>query len=328
MARLHPCLREGVIAGAEEIFAAVVENIVTVLEGNRRAVELAVTCLVARGHLLIEDVPGVGKTSLGKALAQSIDCCQRRIQFTADLLPSDVTGVGIFNSATQSFEFRFGPIFANIVLGDEINRTPPKTQSALLEAMEERQVTTDSATYPLPVPFMVIATQNPIEHEGTYPLPASELDRFLMRIDIGYPARYAEISMLAQHGLSSPLETLQPVVKPEDVLALSEASQQVFCSAVLQGYIVDLAGATRCHPAVLLGASPRASLGLQRAARSWAAVHGRSYVTPDDIQEMVPAVFAHRLELRESFGARSSDVSEVLAEVLESVPVPTGGAGS
>lgn len=328
MARFRPCLGDEAVASAEQIFAAVVENVMTVLEGNRHAVEMAVTCLVARGHLLIEDVPGVGKTSLAKALAQSIDCSQRRIQFTADLLPTDVTGVAIFNSATQSFQFRFGPIFANIVLGDEINRTPPKTQSALLEAMEERQVTADSATYPLPAPFMVIATQNPSEHEGTYPLPASELDRFLMRIDIGYPARYAEISMLGHHGLSSPLETLQPVVKPDDVLALSEASEQVFCSAVLQGYIVDLAAATRCHPAVSLGASPRASLGLQRAARSWAAVHGRSYVIPDDIQEMVPAVLGHRLELRESFGARPSDEREVLAEVLESVPVPTGGPGS
>jgi MoxR-like ATPase len=307
---------------AAEMFEDITHNIATVIEGSALAIEHAVTCLVAEGHLLIEDVPGVGKTSLGKALAASIDCTQRRIQFTSDLLPSDVTGVSIFDSASRSFEFRPGPIFANIVLGDEINRTPPKTQSALLEAMEERQVTADSVTRPLPAPFMVIATQNPIEHEGTYPLPVSELDRFLMRIELGYPPRQLEIELLERHGVTEPLERLRPVVEPDELLLLSEATRTVHCAASVQGYIVDLAAATRAHPALQLGASPRASVALQRAARSWALVHGRDYVMPDDVKQLAPVVLTHRLELRPGLATRVSQLSEVIEEVLDRVPVP------
>src|SRR5580658_7078210 len=226
-------------SSAAAVFTRITDNIARVVQGKPEAIRLAVTCLVAEGHLLIEDVPGVGKTSLGKALAASVSCTHRRIQFTSDLLPSDVTGTTIFNRTTSTFEFRQGPIFANLVLGDEINRTPPKTQSALLEAMEERQVTVDAVSYPLPVPFMVMATQNPIEHEGTYPLPTSELDRFLIRVELGYPVRGSEIEMLEAHGTSEPLAELQPVATPEDVMALVAAAHAVYCSPLLQGYIVD-----------------------------------------------------------------------------------------
>jgi MoxR-like ATPase len=273
-------------------------------------------------------VPGVGKTSLGKALAASVSCSHRRIQFTSDLLPADVTGTTVFNRTTSTFEFRQGPIFANLVLGDEINRTPPKTQSALLEAMEERQVTVDSVSYRLPAPFMVIATQNPIEHEGTYPLPTSELDRFLIRVELGYPVRASELEMLDAHGTSEPLDDLEPVATPEDVLGLAAAAKAVYCSPLLQGYIVDVAAATRSHPAVALGMSPRAGLALQRAARAWAAVHGRDFVVPDDIKRLAVPVLGHRMALHRATRALTRDVADVIGEVLERVPVPRGGRGS
>jgi len=300
----------------------IVANIGRVVQGNEEAIRLAVTCLVAGGHLLVEDVPGVGKTSLGKALSASISCRHRRIQFTSDLLPSDVTGVSVFDVQSSSFEFRPGPIFANIVLGDEINRTPPKTQSALLEAMEERQVTVDGTTYQLPDPFMVIATQNPLEHEGTFPLPVSQLDRFLLRITIGYPDAEAEAALLETHGVSEPLEVLQPVATPADVVALAARARNVHTSALLQGYIVQIANATRCHPAVALGMSPRAALGLQRAARARAVLEGRDFVSPDDVKVMALPVVGHRLELRGSAGRGRGPVRAVLEEILMRIPVP------
>ena len=309
-------------SGATRLFGRIVENVAKVLQGNQEAIRLSVTCLVAGGHLLVEDVPGVGKTSLGKALSASVSCRHRRIQFTSDLLPSDVTGACVFDVAKTSFEFRPGPIFANIVLGDEINRTPPKTQSALLESMEERQVTVDGNTYKLPDPFMVIATQNPIEHEGTFPLPLSQLDRFLLRIQIGYPDVESEAEMLEKHGVREPLETLQPVATPEDVIALAARARRVHISPLMQRYIVQIANATRVHPAVALGMSPRAALALQRAARAWALLEGREFVAPDDVKAMAPSVIGHRLRLRGAAGLGRRPVRAVLDEVLGQVPVP------
>jgi len=310
------------------LFTAIVGNVLKVIQGNELAIRHAVTCLVAGGHLLIEDVPGVGKTSLGKSIAASVDCRHRRIQFTSDLLPSDVTGVSIYDRTTSKFEFRPGPIFANIVLGDEINRTPPKTQSALLEAMEERQVTVEGVTYPLPEPFMVIATQNPIEHEGTYPLPVSQLDRFLMRIHLGYPDPAAEVDLLERHGVDEPLVDLESVAAPEQVLELAQRVREVHCSTAIQRYIVDLANATRTHPAVLLGMSPRAALALQRAARAWAVLHGRDYVIPDDVKALALPVVGHRLELRTARTAGGNHVAAVVNELLAKVPVLEGERAS
>jgi len=308
----------------EGTFTAIVRNVRKVIQGNESAIRHAVTCLIAGGHLLIEDVPGVGKTSLGKAVAASVDCRHRRIQFTSDLLPSDVTGVSVYDRNASAFEFRPGPIFANIVLADEINRTPPKTQSALLEAMEERQVTVEGTTYELPEPFMVIATQNPIEHEGTYPLPVSQLDRFLMRIHLGYPDPTAEVDLLVRHGVDEPLDDLESVASPEQVLELAQRVREVHCSEAIQRYIVDLANATRTHPAVLLGMSPRAALALQRAARAWAVLHGRDYVIPDDVKVLALPVIGHRLELRTARTAGGDHVISVVNELLSKVPVLEG----
>ena len=311
-----------------ERFDAVVDNIAQVIQGKDEAIRLALTCLVAEGHLLIEDVPGVGKTSLAKALAASIDCRWHRIQFTPDLLPSDVTGVTVWNRGTGTFEFRPGGVFANIVLGDEINRASPKTQSALLEAMEERQVTVDAVTYRLDPPFMVIATQNPIEHEGTYPLPESQLDRFLMRIRMGYPARRAEVAILDTHGGTlDALDELEPVSSAADVQAMVHVSHAVHVAASLKGYIVDVAEATRRHPDLALGMSPRAALGLQRAARARAASVGRDYVVPDDLKDLAFTVLEHRLALTPEAQMRGVDRADVLGSALSSVRVPTGRAG-
>ena len=314
----HPT---GADRSAVQVFEAIVSNVDRVIRGNSLAVRHAVTCLVAGGHLLIEDVPGVGKTSLGKALAASVDSRQRRIQFTSDLLPSDVTGVSVFDRNTTKFEFRPGPIFANIVLGDEINRTPPKTQSALLEAMEERQVTVEGTTYQLPEPFMVIATQNPHEHDGTYPLPISQLDRFLMRVHLGYPDPAEEVGLLTTHGSEDPLEDLKPVATPEDVVRMTAAARRVHCSPAVQRYLVDLANASRSHPAVLLGMSPRATLSLQRAARAWALLHGRDFVVPDDVKALALTVVGHRIELRSARSGAREHVAPVIAEILSKVPI-------
>jgi MoxR-like ATPase len=311
-----------------DLFDAVAGNVGQVIQGKDDAIQLALVCLLAEGHLLIEDVPGVGKTSLAKALARSIDCVWGRIQFTPDLLPSDVTGVSVYNRANGNFEFRPGGIFANILLGDEINRASPKTQSALLEAMEERQVTVDATTYQLDPPFMVIATQNPIEHEGTYPLPESQLDRFLMRIRMGYPGRAAEIEILETHGAAAAIvDDIEPVATSADVMAMIDVAQAVHVAPSLKGYIVDVADSTRKHPDLALGMSPRAALGLQRAARARAASLGRQYVLPDDIKALAAPVLAHRLTLTPEAQMRGVSGEEALDAVLRQVPVPTSRGG-
>ena len=309
-------------------FESVVENVAQVIQGKDDAIRLVLLCLLAEGHLLIEDVPGVGKTSLAKAMAASLGGTWGRVQFTPDLLPSDVTGVNVYNRASGTFEFRPGGIFANVVLGDEINRASPKTQSALLEAMEERQVTVDNTTYRLDTPFMVIATQNPIEHEGTYPLPESQLDRFLMRIEMGYPAKAAEVTMLETHGATSRADDLEPVLGVDEVQAMIAIVQSVHVATSLRGYIVDLAQATRSHPSLSLGMSPRAALGLQRAARARAASLGRDYVIPDDLKTMAVPVLEHRLSLTPESQMRGMSGAEVIEAVLATAPVPTPRSGS
>jgi len=307
-----------------ERFETIVANIEQAIQGKAEPIRLALVCLLAEGHLLIEDVPGVGKTSMAKALAASLQLSWHRIQFTPDLLPSDVTGVTVFNRANGSFDFRPGGIFANIVLGDEINRASPKTQSALLEAMEERQVTVDATTYPLASPFMVIATQNPIEHEGTYPLPESQLDRFLMRIAMGYPDRLAEVAMLDAHASVSAVEHIRPVASARDIGDMVNVARVVHVAPVLKGYLVDLASATRRHPSAAIGVSPRATLALQRAARAYAASIGREYIVPDDIKALSGPVLSHRIVLTPEAELGGSTPDQVLTDVLASVPVPTG----
>ena len=307
-----------------EVFEAIVENCERVIQGKQDSVRLALMCLIAEGHLLIEDVPGVGKTSLAKAIAASLGCEWQRIQFTPDLLPSDVTGVTVYNRANGTFDFRPGGIFSNIVLGDEINRASPKTQSALLEAMEERQVTVDSTTYPLPSPFMVIATQNPVEHEGTYPLPESQLDRFLMRIRMGYPARAAEIEMLDMHGTTDPIDELEPVASGGDVQAMTKVVLDIHVAPSVKGYIVDIAAATRDHPSLALGMSPRAALALQRAARARAATEARDFVLPDDVKVVAKPVLEHRMALSPEAGLGGMSTGDAVDDVLAAVPVPTG----
>ncbi len=305
-------------------FEAIVANVEQAIQGKGDAIRLAMVCLLAEGHLLIEDVPGVGKTSLAKALAASLELSWHRIQFTPDLLPSDVTGVMVFNRSNSSFDFRPGGVFANIVLGDEINRASPKTQSALLEAMEEHQVTVDATTYRLDSPFMVIATQNPVDHEGTYPLPESQLDRFLMRIDMGYPDRSAEVAMLDAHSATSAVDGLTPVASAADVDAMIGLAREVHVAPVLKGYLVDLSNATRRHPGALLGASPRATLALQRAARAYAASIGREYVVPDDLKRLAAPVLGHRLVLNPEAELGGMGADQLLGDVLASIPVPSG----
>jgi MoxR-like ATPase len=294
----------------------------SVIEGKAEAVRLALTVLLAEGHVLIEDVPGVGKTMLAKALARSTDCSVRRIQFTPDLLPSDITGVSAYNQERREFEFKPGPVFANIVVGDEINRASPKTQSALLECMEERQVTVDGTTYPLAPPFMVIATQNPIEMEGTYPLPEAQRDRFTARISMGYPSAESELAMLDAHGSSSPLEALEPVARAEDMRELIAAVRKVHVADALKQYVIKLVTATRSTPELRLGASPRATLHLLRASRARAALDGRDFVIPDDVQALALPVLAHRLlPSAEALVARQLP-EQVLATIVGQVPLP------
>ena len=294
----------------------------SVIVGKPDTVRLALTVLLAEGHALIEDVPGVGKTLLAKALARSIDCSVRRIQFTPDLLPSDITGVSAFNQELREFEFKPGPVFANLVLGDEINRASPKTQSALLESMEERQVTVDGTTYPLAPPFMVIATQNPVEMEGTYPLPEAQRDRFTARLSVGYPDTDAELEMLDAHGSSSPLDDLKPAAHADDVRSLIDAVRKVHVAPQVRQYMVDLVSATRTAPALRLGASPRALLHLLRACRAFAALEDRSFVIPDDVQALAGPVLAHRLlPTAEAVVAREMP-EQVLAKIVARVPLP------
>ena len=297
-------------------------NIERVIDGKPEVVRLVIVVLLAEGHLLIEDVPGVGKTKLAKALARSIDCSVRRIQFTPDLLPSDVTGVSVYNQESRDFEFRPGAIFANLVVGDEINRASPKTQSALLECMEERQVTVDGTTYVLEAPFMVVATQNPIEMEGTYPLPEAQRDRFTARLSMGYPDPTAEMTMLADHAGHDPLDSLQPVSTATEVRALIGSVRRIHVSDAVRRYAVDLVNATRRAPDLRLGASPRAGLQLLRAAKAQAALTGREYVLPDDLQRLAQPVLAHRVlpTAEAQIARRSADA--IVTDVLRSVPVP------
>ena len=300
-------------------------NIARVIEGKPEIARSALVVLLAGGHLLIEDVPGVGKTMLSKALARSIDCTVRRIQFTPDLLPSDVTGVAVFNQDTRQFEFRPGGIFANVVVGDEINRASPKTQAAMLECMEEAQVTVDGTTYLLDAPFMVIATQNPIEMEGTYALPEAQRDRFMVRLSMGYPVEAAEIAMLSARDGVSPLEELEPVTDAAEVRKLIEITDSVHVSRAVQQYAVALATSTRRSPDLRLGASPRATLHLVRAAKAWAAMKGREYVLPDDVRDLAPQVFPHRLLPTMEATMSGRRTTEVVAQVVAAVPVPASG---
>jgi MoxR-like ATPase len=310
------------VAAIREGAGRIAANIENVIEGKTAEVRLGLAVLLAEGHLLIEDVPGVGKTTFAKALARSIDCSVRRIQFTPDLLPSVVTGVSVYNSEDRDFEFKPGPVFANIVVGDEINRASPKTQSALLECMEEKQVTVDGVTYPLESPFMVLATQNPIDMEGTYPLPEAQRDRFTARISIGYPDRQAEIAMLDEHASRDPLDVLRPVSDATEVRALIAGVRQVHTADAIKGYAVDLAAATRRSPEVRLGASPRAALHLLRASKAWAALEGRDYVVPDDLQFLLSHVLAHRLLITAEAHVAGRSAQDLLARILTSTPIP------
>jgi len=303
-------------------FSELGDNIERVIQGKRPVIDLIVTCLIAEGHALIEDVPGVGKTLLAKSLARSIESDFQRVQFTPDLLPSDITGVSVWNRGSGEFEFKPGAIFANIVVGDEINRASPKTQAALLEAMEERQVTVDGTTRPLPPPFMVVATQNPLEHEGTYPLPEAQLDRFMMRLTIGYPSREKGLEILDAHGVTSMFESLEPVISDADVKTMIGIARQVHVAPAVKGYIIDIVEATRHHDEVLLGASPRSALFLQRVARTIAAAEGRDFVNPDDIKAITEPVLAHRMALRPEAQMRGTTIREVLESVLRQIPVP------
>ncbi len=309
---------------SQETARKIVANIQNVVVGKPKVVELAVISLLCQGHLLIEDVPGVGKTMLARSLAQSLGCSLGRIQFTPDMLPSDVTGVSIYNQNTHEFEFRPGPILSEIVLADEINRATPKTQSALLEAMQERQVTVDNVTHKLPPLFMVLATQNPIEHEGTFRLPEAQLDRFLMRIKIGYPGELDEVDILKQQQYQHPIEKIEPVVSVEEVLAAQKAVREIYIAPPLIDYIVNLVQQTRVHDDVYLGASPRGSLGLYRAGQARAMLRGRDFVIPDDIKSLASPILMHRMILAP--GAQLQDLSEqsIINEILEGVAVPGG----
>ena len=308
--------------GFAEQFKAIETNVEQVVRGKRAEVRLALVTMIAEGHLLIEDVPGVGKTMLAKAMARSIDCSFRRIQFTPDLLPTDITGVNVFNQEQRDFEFRPGAVFANVVLGDEINRASPKTQSALLECMEERQVTVDTVTHPLGTPFMVIATQNPIEHEGTYPLPEAQLDRFMIRLSIGYPSPDVEADILATHTGAQPLTEIGPVTDSRGVADMIDQARTVHVAPAIRRYIVNLVEATRRHSDVYLGASPRASIMILRAARAMAASDERDFVTPDDVKALALPSLAHRIIVTADavMTGRSPDV--VIREILDEIPVP------
>ena len=302
----------------------IINNVEQVIVGKREAIELVVTALISNGHILLEDVPGVGKTRLIAAVARSIDGSFKRIQFTADVLPSDITGFSVYNQKTGDFEFKKGAIMSQFVLADEINRTSPKTQAALLEAMEERQISVDGVTYKMPQPFMVMATQNPIEFMGTFPLPEAQLDRFLIKISVGYPDAESERSVLSMHQMDDPFDTLEAVATTDDIINIQNEVKKVFVHENLESYIVSLVSATRNHPSVRLGASPRASLALYRTAQATAYIDGRDYVVPDDIQKMMIPVMAHRIILSQETKFSNTTAEDVLEEIKKSTSVPTG----
>lgn len=313
---------DNTVATAQKMAHKLADNVERVIVGKRKVVELAIIALISKGHLLIEDAPGVGKTMLARSLAKSIDLTFKRIQFTPDMLPSDITGVSVYNQKTTDFEFRPGPIMAQIVLADEINRATPKVQSALLECMEEAQITVDGVPHKMPSPFHVLATQNPIEYEGTFPLPETQLDRFLLRISLGYPSVADEIAIMERQQYSHPIEELGPAVGAADILGLQEAVRNIYVDDLVKRYIASLVEATRHHPSIYLGASPRGSLGLFRTAQAHALLQGRDYVLPDDVKALAESVLAHRLIV--SSTAQSADRSgkASIAELLETVPVP------
>ncbi|MFC2037387.1 AAA family ATPase [Chloroflexota bacterium] len=306
----------------QAIAQTIVDNVEQVIVGKHEAVQFTVIALLCEGHLLIEDVPGTGKTVLAKSVARSLGCDFRRIQFTPDMLPSDVTGVSVFNQKTREFEFRRGPVMAQIVLTDEINRATPKTQSALLEAMEERQITVDGVTYPMERPFLVLATQNPIEYEGTFPLPEAQLDRFMMRISLGYPSASDEITVLDRQQHSHPVNRLERVVSAEELVAAQERIKTVYIDDLVKEYIVRLVTSTRKHPDVYLGASPRGSIALYKTGQARAAILGRDYVIPDDIKALAMMTLAHRLIISPSARIKNVDPRSVIQEILDSIPVP------
>jgi MoxR-like ATPase len=303
--------------------AAIVDNAAKVVVGKRKALELMAVALLAEGHVLLEDLPGLGKTLMAKALARSMGGSFRRIQFTPDLLPSDVTGFSVYDQKSGTFVFHPGPVMTNVLLADEINRTIPRTQSSLLESMGEFQVTVDSRTILLPKPFFVIATQNPIEMDGTFPLPEAQLDRFLLKIDLGYPNREEELAILERFGTQEPLESLLAVSTPQAIVQAQEKRRQILVSEPVRGYIADLVGATRRHPSVRYGASPRASLGLLKASQALALLRNRDFVLPDDIQELARPILAHRIILRHEMRAKGGTASQVVDEILGKTPVPS-----
>jgi len=313
------------MAGAHQVAAGIIDNVGKVIIGKTEAIKLAVIAILSGGHLLIEDSPGVGKTMLARALARSLECSFKRLQFTPDMLPGDITGTTIYNQKTGDFEFRPGPVMAQIVLADEINRATPKVQSALLECMEEHQISVDGVTHPMPAPFHVLATQNPIEYEGTFPLPETQLDRFILRLSLGFPDAAGELTILENQRLRHPIEDLQPVIHAEALVALQAAVKEVFVDKLVSRYIVAITGATRKHPALYLGVSPRGSLALYRTAQAHALVAGRDFVLPDDVKALAVPVLAHRLVL-DPASANKMSSCDVITGLLESIPVP-GAAG-
>jgi len=297
-------------------------NVQTVIVGKDEVIDLALAAVLCEGHILMEDVPGIGKTTLARALAASLGCSFQRIQFTPDLLPSDVTGINWFNQKSQTFEFRPGPLMGQVVLADEINRATPRTQSALLEAMQERQVTVDGVTLPLPRPFLILATQNPVELEGTFPLPEAQLDRFLLRLTIGYPSAQEEAEILERFGAGDPLLGLQAVTSPEEILAAQQARRSIRVEHSVRDYVIAISAATRRHPEIALGASPRASLGIYQVAQAWAGIAGRDFVLPDDVKRIAPAVLIHRLIIAPQAQLRGQQLDDLVAGIIERVPVP------
>jgi len=313
---------DSAVISAQQLAEKLIHNVEKVIVGKRKAVELAVIALVSQGHLLIEDAPGVGKTMLARSLAKSVNCTFKRIQFTPDMLPGDITGVSVYNQKTADFEFRPGPLMAQVVLADEINRATPKVQSALLESMEERQLTVDGITYKMPSPFHVLATQNPIEYEGTFPLPETQLDRFLLRISLGYPSPSDEIAIIERQQYSHPIEQLGQVADTSDILMLQETAKSIYVDDLVKQYIVSLVEATRHHPSIYLGSSPRGSLALFRTAQARALMQGRDFALPDDVKALAESALAHRLILLATAQSEDKSGRASVTEILETVPVP------